>query len=51
MVFDPAIAADLARIQARYFSDSDVLDAAAWNQRPLLAKVAQNVARLADSLL
>jgi cardiolipin synthase len=51
MVFDPSVAADLARIQARYFSDSDVLDAAEWNRRPLIAKVAQNVARLADSLL
>ncbi|HEV8409775.1 MAG TPA: cardiolipin synthase [Gemmatimonadaceae bacterium] len=51
VVFDPAVAADLARIQARYFSDSDVLVAAEWNRRPLLAKVAQNVARLADSLL
>ncbi len=51
VVFDPAVAADLARIQARYIADSDVLDAAEWDRRPLLAKVAQNVARLADSLL
>jgi cardiolipin synthase A/B len=51
VVFDPAVTADLARIQARYFSDSDVLDAAEWNRRPLLAKVAQNIARLADSFL
>jgi cardiolipin synthase len=51
VVFDPAVAAGLARIQARYFSDSDVLVAAEWNRRPLMAKVAQNVARLADSLL
>ena len=51
IVFDPAVVAALARVQARYFADSDLLDADAWNRRPLVAKVAQNVARLADSLL
>ena len=43
--------ADLVRIQERYFKDSDLLDEAEWNSRPLVAKVAQNIARLADSLL
>lgn len=51
LVFDPVVVAALARIQSRYFADSDVLDLKAWNDRPLIAKVAQNVARLADSLL
>jgi cardiolipin synthase len=51
VVFDPAVAADLARIQSRYFADSELLHAGEWNSRPWLAKVAQNVARLADSLL
>ena len=51
LVYDPVVVADLLRIQERYFSDSDVLDADEWNSRPLVAKVAQNLARLADSLL
>lgn len=51
MVFDPTVVAELARVQARYFADSDLLDADEWGRRPLVAKVAQNVARLADSLL
>jgi cardiolipin synthase len=51
LVFDPAVVATLARVQARYFAESDLLDAHAWNRRPFVAKVAQNVARLADSLL
>ena len=51
IVFDPAVVAALAKIQARYFANSDPLVAEEWNRRPLIAKVAQNVARLADSLL
>ena len=51
LVYDPAVVSDLARIQERYFANSDVLDAGEWSRRPLVAKVAQNVARLADSLL
>jgi cardiolipin synthase len=51
LVFDPAVVAELARVQARYFADSDLLDAGEWNRRPFVVKVAQNVARLADSLL
>jgi cardiolipin synthase len=51
LVFDPAVVAKLARVQARYFADSELLDADEWNRRPFVAKVAQNVARLADSLL
>jgi cardiolipin synthase len=51
MVFDPAVVAELARVQARYFAESDLLNADEWDRRPFVAKVAQNVARLADSLL
>lgn len=51
LVYDPAVVTGLARIQDRYFANSDVLDAGEWSRRPLIAKVAQNVARLADSLL
>ena len=51
LVFDAAVVAALARIQARYFANSDLLTAAEWDRRPLIAKVAQNMARLADSLL
>jgi cardiolipin synthase len=51
LVFDPAVVAALARVQARYFANSDLLVAEEWDKRPLIAKVAQNVARLADSLL
>lgn len=51
LVYDPIVVADLVRIQERYFNDSDVLDEHEWNNRPLFTKVAQNLARLADSLL
>lgn len=51
IVYDPTVAAALARVQARYFADSELLDAEEWNRRPLIAKVAQNLARLADSVL
>ncbi len=51
LVFDPVVVAGLTSIQERYFANSDLLDAKEWNRRPLIAKVAQNVARLADSLL
>ncbi|MGH7656001.1 MAG: cardiolipin synthase [Gemmatimonadaceae bacterium] len=51
IVYDPAVVAALARIQERYLANSDALVAEEWERRPLVAKVAQNVARLADSLL
>lgn len=51
IVYDPAVVADLVRIQERYFRDSDLLDAESWADRPFVIKVAQNLARLADSLL
>ena len=51
LVFDTAVVAALAKIQERYFADSDLLDAKTWRQRPLVSKLAQNIARLADSFL
>ncbi|MBX3734068.1 MAG: cardiolipin synthase [Verrucomicrobiae bacterium] len=51
MVSDPAVAAQLDRINQRHFADSDLLDAAAWARRPFRQRAAQNIARLADSLL
>lgn len=51
LVFDREVNAALARVQARYFASSNLLTADEWNRRPLVTKVAQNVARLADSLL
>lgn len=51
LIYDPAVVADLVQMQERYFRDSDVLDLEEWNRRPLVAKVAQNLARLADSFL
>ena len=47
----PEIVAALRTIQEKYFANSDILTAAEWARRPLLRKVAQNTARLADSLL
>jgi len=51
LVYDPKVVADLRTIQNKYFENSDLLTCEEWSQRPLLAKVAQNTARLADSLL
>jgi len=51
LIWDPAVAAHLDRINQRHFADSEILDAAAWAARPFAARAAQNVARLADSLL
>ena len=51
LIYDPAVVAGLRAIQEDYFAHSDLLSAATWNRRPLLLKVAQNTARLTDSLL
>lgn len=51
LFYDPRVVAELRVIQERYFANSDELTAAEWARRPLLEKVAQNTARLADSLL
>ena len=51
LIYDAAVVRKLRKVQERYFADSDLLTAAEWAQRPLLTRVAQNCARLADSLL
>jgi cardiolipin synthase len=51
LIYDPAVVAELAKIQDRYFADSELLTREKWDQRSLLARTSQNIARLADSLL
>ena len=51
LIYDPKVVAELRLIQEKYFAHSDLLSPAEWARRPLLLKVAQNTARLADSLL
>ena len=51
VVYDRKVVADLRKIQDRYFADSVEVNAEAWRKRPVLQRVLQNTARLADSLL
>jgi cardiolipin synthase len=51
LIYDPAVVAELAKIQERYFANSDLLTKETWNKRSKIAKTSQNIARLADSLL
>ncbi len=51
MVYDSETVASLRAIQDRYFADSRTLTLQEWNQRSVLLKSLQGMARLADSLL
>src|SRR5262245_37979714 len=51
LVYDERVVQALAAVQARYIAGSRVVERAAWAERPLGARVVQNSARLADSLL
>ncbi len=51
LIYDRDVVAQLARIQDAYLADSHELSYEAWLRRPLLSKVAQNTARLVDSVL
>lgn len=51
VIYDPAVVAGLRAVEEGYFANSEILAAAEWERRPLPVKVAQNTARLADSLL
>jgi len=51
ILYDRAAVTRLREIQERYLGDSDELDLASWQQRPLSQRVLQNLARLADSVL
>jgi cardiolipin synthase len=51
LVYDARLAAELGAVQERYFANSRLLTAEDLRRRPLLTRTAQNIARLADSLL
>ncbi|HZR02829.1 MAG TPA: cardiolipin synthase [Burkholderiales bacterium] len=51
LVYDRGVVAQLEALQARYFADATEVDPAIWRKRGLLKRTAQNVARLADTLL
>lgn len=51
IVYDPVVVSQLRAVQERYLADSDILDLDTWRRRPLSQRVAQNLARLLDSLL
>jgi cardiolipin synthase len=51
VVYDTRVVEQLRRIQERYFADSKEIEAARWRNRPIVHRMLQNTARLADSLL
>ncbi|HEV3339813.1 MAG TPA: cardiolipin synthase [Pirellulales bacterium] len=51
LIYDREIVGQLARIQDGYLAQSRELSYDEWVRRPLLSKVAQNTARLVDSVL
>jgi cardiolipin synthase A/B len=51
LIYDRAVVAQLIGIQERYLGESRELTYDKWLRRPLLSKVAQNTARLVDSVL
>ena len=51
VVYDPAVVNAIREVQERYFANSKKLSAEIWKRRPLVEKVLENNARLADSLL
>ena len=51
LVYDAKVVADFEAVQARYFAHSRLVTKEQWDRRPLLKRVAQNTARLADALL
>jgi cardiolipin synthase A/B len=51
LVYDAAVVKQFQAIQERYFLNSDLLSAEAWDQRSFGLRTIQNIARLADSLL
>jgi cardiolipin synthase len=51
LVYDPAVVTAMRAVQERYFADSIELTPEEWARRPLWRRIAQNTARLADSLL
>jgi len=51
IVYDPAVVGALRSVQEKYIAHATELTAEAWARRPLWLRVAQNTARLGDSLL
>jgi cardiolipin synthase len=51
LVYDPEIVARVRVIQERYFAGSERISREEWSRRTVVARVLQNTARLADSLL
>jgi cardiolipin synthase len=51
IVYDAATVTQLRAVEECYLAESEPLDLETWRQRPLPQRVAQNLARLADSLL
>ena len=51
LIYDSKVVAELRAIQDRYLADSERVDPEAWRRRGILPRVAQNIARLADTLL
>lgn len=51
LIFDEKVVAAFEAVQERYFVQSSEISKEEWSRRPRLRRVAQNTARLADSLL
>ncbi len=51
LIYDREVVTQLRAVQRRYLEESDTLDLQAWRRRGVPARVAQNIARLADTLL
>jgi cardiolipin synthase len=51
LLYDAGVCASLAREQARYLRDGQMLDPAGWSKRQGVVKVAENLARLLGPLL
>ena len=51
LIYDPAVAADLWKIEQGYLAKSDTVDPAVWAKRPASKRLLQNVARLFDALM
>jgi cardiolipin synthase len=51
LIYDRSIVAELHAIQDRYLALSERVDPDTWRRRGVLRRVAQNIARLADTLL
>lgn len=51
LIYDPQVVARLRAIQERYFAASEEVKLEVWSRRNIMVRAAQNVARLADTLL